>query len=220
MLYTQHKKLSSLGSGCSLPIFTANETITKLTQYELSQEETDLLKEGLYFSIQPDKIGKSEIFATFEKINRSFINILKSEATKIQITAHRSDLANSYFYNYKPSPGIPRQNRVLRNLRKSRGIIIKKLDIGNSFVILDQKLYDNAIQEINSDTSNFEKLNEDPTLTRKASLQRLLSKLKQKNVLNENEYNKLHPSGSGPARIYGTLKCTNCPLVISFLNFV
>ena len=32
--------------------------------------------------IQPDKIRKSEIFTTFEKIHRSFINSLKSEETK------------------------------------------------------------------------------------------------------------------------------------------
>ena len=43
-LYAQQKKLSSLTKDCSLPIFTANETITNLTQYELSQEESDLLK--------------------------------------------------------------------------------------------------------------------------------------------------------------------------------
>ena len=42
--------------GCSLTIFTANETATNLTEYELSQEESDLLKAGLYCSIQPDKI--------------------------------------------------------------------------------------------------------------------------------------------------------------------
>ena len=50
----------------NLPIFTANETITNLTQYELSQQESDLLKAGLYFSVQPDKIQKSQIFTTFE----------------------------------------------------------------------------------------------------------------------------------------------------------
>ena len=61
-LYTQQKKLSSLTKDCGLPIFTANETITNLTQYELSQEESDLLIAGLYFSIQPHKIRKSEIF--------------------------------------------------------------------------------------------------------------------------------------------------------------
>ena len=29
---------------CNLPIFIANETITNITQYELSQEESDLLE--------------------------------------------------------------------------------------------------------------------------------------------------------------------------------
>ena len=55
----RQKKLSSLTRDFNLPIFTANETITNLTQYELSQKESDLLKAGLYFSIQPDKIRKS-----------------------------------------------------------------------------------------------------------------------------------------------------------------
>ena len=55
-LYTQQKKLSSLRRGCNLPILTANNTITNLVQYELSQEESYLLKAGSYFSIQPDKI--------------------------------------------------------------------------------------------------------------------------------------------------------------------
>ena len=38
------------------------------------------------------------------------------------------------------------------------------------------------------------------------SQQRFLRKLKQKNVFNEIEYDKLYPSGSAPARIYGTPK--------------
>ena len=115
-LYTQQKKLSSLMRDCNLPIFTANETITNLTQYELSQEESDLLKAGLYFSIQPDKIGKSKIFTTFEKIHLLFLNNLKSEETKSQIKVHFWYLANSYFYNCKPSPRITRQQPVLWNL--------------------------------------------------------------------------------------------------------
>ena len=43
-LNTQRTELSSLTRDCDLPIFTANGTITNLTQYELSQEESDLLK--------------------------------------------------------------------------------------------------------------------------------------------------------------------------------
>ena len=89
-------------------------------------------------------------------------------------------------------------------LKKNKYIVITKPNKGNGVVILDRKLYDNAIQEI---ISKFEKLNEDPTLKREASLQRFLRKLKQKNVFNENEYDKLYPSGSAPARSsYGTPK--------------
>ena len=50
-LCTQQEKLSSLTRDCNLPIFTANQTITNLTQHELSQKESDLLNTGLY-SIQ------------------------------------------------------------------------------------------------------------------------------------------------------------------------
>ena len=122
-LYSQQKKLSSPTRDCSLPIFTANETITNLTHYELSQEESDLLKAGLYFSIKPNKIRKSAIFTTFEKIHRSFLNNLKSEETKSQIKVHLFHLANFYFYNYKPSPCILGQHRVLQNLRRNKILI-------------------------------------------------------------------------------------------------
>ena len=57
-----------------------------------------------------------------------------------------------------------------------------------------------------SDTSKFEKLNEDPILKCQASLQRFLRKLKQKNIFNEIEYDELYPSSSAPAGIYGTPK--------------
>ena len=46
-LYNQQKKLSSLRRDSNLPVFTAKETITNLTLYELSQEEPDLLKASL-----------------------------------------------------------------------------------------------------------------------------------------------------------------------------
>ena len=83
---------------------------------------------------------------------------------------HLSYLANSCFYNYKPSPRILRQHHVLRNLNKNKDVNMTKPDKGNGVVILDQNLYDNDIQEIISDTSKFEKLNEDQALKRKASL--------------------------------------------------
>ena len=77
-LNTQQKKVIFTDEGLQLTYTHTNETITNLTQYKLSKEESDLIKAGLYFSIQPDKIGKFEIFTTFGKIPRSFLNNLKS----------------------------------------------------------------------------------------------------------------------------------------------
>ena len=65
-----------------LHIFTANKTITNLTLYGSSQEETDWLKAGLYFSVKPDKIRKCEIFTTFEKINVHFLTMLNPRKPK------------------------------------------------------------------------------------------------------------------------------------------
>ena len=84
LVNTHQKKLSSLTRNCSLPVFASNRTITNLTQYELSQEEANLLKASLYFCIQPDKIRKSDIFTTFEKIHLSFINNLNPRKLKIR----------------------------------------------------------------------------------------------------------------------------------------
>ena len=121
-----------------------------------------------------------------------------------------TNLLHVYYVNIAPYEKII-------NLRKNKDIVITKPDKGNGVVIVGQKLYDNAIQELISDSSKFEKLNEDPTLKREASLQRFLRKLKQKNFFNENEYDKLYYSGSAPGRIYGT---PNSHLVIHFLNVV
>ena len=68
---------------------------------------------------------------------------------------HLLYLASSYFYNYKPSPRILRQHPVLRNLRNNKVIVIRKPDKGNGIVMLDRTLYNNAIEEIISDTSKF-----------------------------------------------------------------
>ena len=55
-------------------------------------------------------------------------------------------------------------------------------------------------------------------MKREASLQRFLRKLKQKNVFNEIEYDKLYPSGSAPTRLCGTPKMHEFSSSDSFHN--
>ena len=127
------------------------------------------------YTFQSNQI-KFENLKSSLPLKRSIVPL--SEPTKSQIKAHLSYLANSYFYNYKPSPHILRQHRVLRNLRENKNIVITKPDKENGVFTLDRKLYDNSIQELITDTSKFEKLNEDTSLKRETSLQRFLLKLK------------------------------------------
>ena len=192
-------------------MFTGNETITNLAQYELSQEENDSLKAGLYFPIQPDKIGRSEIFTIFKKIDRCFIKNLKSGETKSQIKMHLSYLANSYFYNHTPSVRILDQYCVLKTIRKN-----------NRVAFLDRKHYDNTIPKIISDTSKFETLDEGPTLKSEVKYNGFYVSWKKKHF-NENEYNKLFPAGPAPVRIYGTPKMhrfSSCDLFSKFHRIV
>ena len=133
---------------------------------------------------------------------------------------HLSNLDNSYFYNYKPSPRIVPKHHVLRILRKNKGIVITKPDKGNGVVILGWKLYNNAIEKIISDTSKFEKLSEDPTLKREASLQRFLRKLKQKTFLMKLNMINCILLALLLLVYMVLLKSTNSPLPNHFLNFV
>ena len=81
-----------------------------------------------------------------------------------------------------------------------------KPDKGNGVVVMDRKDYDTAIFSIINDTTKFKHLTEDPTQKREGNLQRLLRNLKKKGFMNSKDYDNMYPSGSQPARIYGTPK--------------
>ena len=133
-LCTQQKNLSSLRRDCNLPILTANEIIANLTQYELSQKKSDLLKAGLYFSIPPEKVQKSEIFTIFEKIHRPFLNNRGNQKSDKSSSAVFCKFLFLQLYNFST---CTTSKLSLRNLRKKKDTIITKPDKGNRAAILD-----------------------------------------------------------------------------------
>ena len=84
LLYTQQKKLSSLTKDCNLSIFTANETTANFMQYELSQEESDLLKAGLYFSIQKIKFENPKSSLPLKRFVVCFLTTLNPWKPKVR----------------------------------------------------------------------------------------------------------------------------------------
>ena len=80
-----------------------------------------------------------------------------------------------------------------------------KPDKGNGVFILDWKIYNNAIDEITSETSKFESSMKNQPWEVKLHYNAFYVSW-NKNFFSEIEYDKLYPSGSAPARIYGTPK--------------
>jgi len=94
----------------------------------------------------------------------------------------------------------------LKDLKKKQNIVILKPDKGNGVVVLERMTYDNGILKIINDTSKFRPFKEDPTLLREGRLQRFLRKLLKNDHLDSCVCDKIYPSGSQPAPIYGLPK--------------
>ena len=65
--------------------------------------ERDLLKYELLYVIPARPINKTDIFTTFEKLNRYLCTELKNTEDTETLRAQLSQLANSYYSKYKPS---------------------------------------------------------------------------------------------------------------------
>ena len=84
-----------------------------------------------------------------------------------------------------------------------KDIVITKPDKGNRVLILDRKLYNNAIEEIISNTSNSKSSVKTQPWNAKFHHNIFCVSWNKKNF-NEIEYDKLYPSVSAPVRINGT----------------
>ena len=89
------KKLKNFSKNFILP-FTSDEVITNLSNYQLSDTEGDLFKYGLSYAMPLRSINKTDIFTTFEKLNRCLCTELKNTEDTETLTAELSQLANSY----------------------------------------------------------------------------------------------------------------------------
>ncbi len=84
-----------------------------------------------------------------------------------------------------------------------------KPDKGNGVVILNKDDYNKKMDEILSNTSKFELLNNDAiklTLKRESQVKTLLKRLKSNNCIKERIYNELYPTGTHIGILYGLPK--------------
>ena len=199
------KKLTNLTKGKNIP-FKHQDVIKNLSSYQFADDELELLKNGLSFSLPPNYIRKTDVFTQFEMISRFMCNELTDDKLAPRLKSELSHLANCYVYKYTPSKSILKKHGILKKLRNNKDIVIMRPDKGNGVVVMDRIDYDKSLLNIINDQTKFKPLNEDMTLKREKNLKDFLALLNKKGVFTDVEYKKIYPRGSQPARIYGLPK--------------
>ena len=112
---THHIRLQNLTKNKVLP-FRNNEVITNLSNYRLSDNEASLLKNGLYFSIPPANLIKTNILVSFENMCNFSTSNMKDKEKTGEIVSQLSHSANSYYGYYKPSVSTLMKHGILKGL--------------------------------------------------------------------------------------------------------
>ena len=152
--------------------------------------------------MHPLQLNKTDILTTFDFIHLAMAKDLSDEKQSGEVITKISNLANSYVNSYKPTLHALKKHRILKILVNNKNIVILRPDKGSGTVILNRDDYIKKLSDIVSDTLKFKKLSADPTLLRGGQLQRFLSA----SFFTKEVYDKINPSGSKPASIYGLPK--------------
>ena len=86
---THHKKLENVTKNELLP-FRKNEAITNFSNYRVSDNETSLLKNGVFIA----NLIKTVIFVSFENLCNFLTSNMKDKEEKGEIVSQISHLAN------------------------------------------------------------------------------------------------------------------------------
>ena len=175
-------------------------TVHNFSSYILSNEEYTALSFGLDHHI-PTKSKDIAIEVEFELFYQGLLRNL-TLIPDDELTSLKTKLRSTY-EKYRKINVPYKYKKVIDNLSKNKKIVVMKQDKGKGVVILDRTKYTEKFMAL-LNTERFKKVTTDPTATTERKIQKALRKIKSK--FSEQEYKRLYPTGSAPARFYGTAK--------------
>ena len=213
---THHKKLNYLGISPDFKV-DADKVVTNLSKRKLSPDETAALALGPNFALPRHSISFIDHFLGFEKILHSLkpkpisndSDLNWTELTQqISSTAHTSFRD---FSNHKHTiPKLPpSQIQALKELKSDASITITRPDKGRGTVVLDKQEYITKVENLLSDTTKFRTTTENAQQLVTKSEDKLINflrTLKSDQVITNDTYKQLFPSGSAPGVLYGLPK--------------
>lgn len=186
-----------------------SRVVHNYSNYELSHRELFILSLGLNFALPKFDWNKINYYFYFERLT-SKLKDLNINGDFNQFRSSLSFLASNYFVkfrNLKYSSILftKSDSQILNNLRKNDKIVISRPNKGNGVVILNKESYLDKMQNILNDQTKFNVCRESfykLTFKLEDKVNRFLKLLKEKNIIDQNEFSSLYVTGSGLGSMY------------------
>ena len=205
----RHKK--KLNKNSSAAIDQAKKHwVVNASQQNLNCDEIALLRKGMNFAFTPKSVPIKEIITAVEQGIRDLPPDKRNDI--------RERVSSTVKHAKCPKiRNISRQEeKVLKDLRTNKTILITKADKGNAVVVLNRVDYEKKIESMLSDETVYRHITDkrrNPTSKTELELQNRLLKLKKAGHLSDAEYKKIRPSDSYPAAFYGLPKVHKVSLI-------
>ena len=187
-----------------------NDIIFNLSNYELTTEETRILRLGLKYGLafrpkEPQIVATAE--SLWDQIERR--NLIKKPSMKNRVkTALR---AFTYSFLDTDSTRFHHDSKIVKtvkNLLNVHSLVILQPDKGLGCVLVNKADYFNKLDSIFYDTSKFQQIETDTSITQLRTLQAYLNKLassdRKEITIDEKDY--MRPMSAQPARAWGKPK--------------
>ena len=136
------------------------KVIFNFSSSELSSSDKDLFSKGLRFAVPPKQIDYSNFMTESELLCRSTFDLSMIIEEKDPFKTKLKDIVLSSFKlfsdNCKYENNLPAEEiNSLKALMRNKGIIIQKVDKGNTVVITDKEKYTECVKRTISDSNKF-----------------------------------------------------------------
>ena len=194
-----------------------HDGIANISEHQLTEHETSLLKKGLSFVPTPLKVLSTEHEKTLEELRLRYKNRY-SLPTRSERLIDCSFKAISYDLDrlriLQPIQNLSKAERkALYRLKKNKDIIITKIDKGDTTVVMDTSHHVELAQQHLSDPNTYQLLTEDPTQEVVTRFNQYILNCKQRGVISQWEFEKLYlPENTSTQTIYFLPKLHKNPL--------
>jgi hypothetical protein len=233
---TIEKKLHKLGFYNEPKSMVDRKVVKNLSTKTLSEDKIDCLAHGLDYGLLPKRFDNMNAIGNIERFFHRVTDVFQKQkkfraemkdkdqvvqndirfmdTKQLTLACNLRSLTDSFRsqanqYQKQQLKFHSKQiqyHELLKELKEDKSIVITRPDKGKGVVILDKDDYISKMNTILNDTTKFECLSEDPTISRETSLTNLLRRLKNKGYISEDFYDMARPTGSNPGRLYGLPK--------------